>query len=128
MEHRARIMVVQDDPVLRGLVSGSLRPEGHEIIELKSPLEAIRLAAIEYQTIDLVLTKVDCQPITGIEMAKQLVRKGIDVPVLFMLASHALAGVMARSIGQASIIRQPFTGAELRASVRRCLSNHRSRG
>src|SRR5689334_8351443 len=109
--NRARILVVQDDPVLLGLVAGSLRPEGHDVIEASSPIDALGITPFEFQSIDLVVTEVNSRPITGIELAKRLNRKGIDVPMLFMSASHSLAGVIAKSLGQAAIIEEPFTGA-----------------
>ena len=123
--NRARILVVQDDPVLLGLVAGSLRPEGHDIIEASSPIDALDITPFEFQSIDLVVTEVNSRPITGIELAKRLNRKGIDVPMLFMSASRSLAGVIATSLGQAAIIEEPFTGAELRTSVRKCLASQR---
>jgi DNA-binding response OmpR family regulator len=124
-EKKSRILVVQDDPVLLGLVSGSLRPEGHDVIETSSPMDALGISAHEYLGIDLVVTEVNSRPISGIELANRLVRLGIHVPMLFMSASHSVAGVIARSLGHAAVIEEPFTGAELRASVRKCLAGHR---
>ena len=124
-ENQARILIVQHDPVLLGLVSGSLRPDGHHIIETSSPMDALNLSGDDYQKIDLVVTAVNCRPITGIEFAKRLIRRGIDVPMLFMSASHSLAGVIAGSLGQSAIIEEPFTGAELRSCVKRCLAGQR---
>jgi DNA-binding response OmpR family regulator len=121
-DRRARILVVQTDPVLLGLVSGSLRPEGHTIIEATSPTEALRLAPHEFETINLVITEINCKPISGIEFARRLARKGVNVPVLFMAATRTLASVIANSFGQSAVIEEPFTGVELRASVARCLA------
>jgi len=124
MEHKARILVVQDDPVLLGLVTGSLRPDGHDIIEASSPLEALSISALEFERIDLIVTAVNSRPITGIELAKRLTRKGVEVPMLFMARSRPLAGVIAGSLGQTAVIEEPFTGSELRASVQKCLAGH----
>jgi CheY-like chemotaxis protein len=125
VKKKSRILVVQDDPVLLGLVSGSLRPEGHDIIERRSPLEALVISAGEYQRIDLVVAEIDSRPMSGLELANRLSRKGIDVPILFMSASHGLAAVIARSLGQSSVIEEPFTGDQLRSSVKKCLAGQR---
>jgi len=125
MGNKARILVVQDDPVLLGLVTGSLRPDGYDIIEASSPLEALDISALRFEHIDLIVTAVNSRPITGIELAKRLTGRGVEVPMLFMSASRALAGVIAKSLGQTSVIEEPFTGSELRSSVRRCLAGHR---
>jgi DNA-binding NtrC family response regulator len=126
-DHRARILVVQNDPILLGLVSGSLRPEGHTLIEAKSPTEALRLSPYELETLSLVITEINCKPINGIEFARLLARGGVKVPVLFMAASHTLACVIANSLGKSSVIEEPFTGVELRASVARCLAKEPAR-
>ena len=123
--NRATILVVQNDPLLLGLVSGSLRPEGHQVIESSSPLEALNLSAQDFQAIDLVVTAVSCRPITGIEFARRLARRGVDVAVLYVSASQSLANAIAGSLGQSAVIAEPFTGAELRSRVRKCLAAQR---
>ena len=110
-----------------GLVVGSLRPEGHDIIEAPNPMEALDIAVRAPGDLDLIIARVDSRPITGIELSRRLMRRGIDVPMLFMSPTHTLAGVIAGSFGASSVIEQPFTGAELRSSVKRCLSGGRRR-
>jgi DNA-binding response OmpR family regulator len=124
-KHVTRILVVQDDPLMLGLVVGSLRPEGHHIIEIANPVQALEIAERERSTLDLIIARVDSRPITGIELSKRLTRCGIDIPMLFISPTHTLAVVIAGTFGTSSVIEQPFTGAELRSSVKRCLSGHR---
>lgn len=120
-----RILVVQDDPVMLGLVVGSLRPDGHDIIEVPDPMEALAIAARERGELDLIVARVDSRPITGIELSKRLNRRGFDIPMLFMSPTHTLAAVIAGTFGASAVIEQPFTGAQLRSSVKRCLSGSR---
>jgi len=120
-----RILVVQDDPVMLGLVVGSLRPEGHHVIEVANPVEALEIARREGTSLDLIIARVDSRPITGIELSKRLTRCGIDIPMLFMSPTHSLAAVIAGTFGTTAVIEQPFTGAELRSSVKRCLNGQR---
>src|ERR1700733_11875242 len=114
-EKKARILLVQDDPVILGLLSGTLRPEGYGIIIASNPLEALAFPRLEFQKIDLVIIRINIKPITGLEFAKRLARRGIDVPMLFMSASHPLALVIGQSMGQSAVIEEPFTAAELRS-------------
>jgi DNA-binding response OmpR family regulator len=120
-------MIVLNDPVLLGLVAGSLRPEGHDLIEVSNPMDALRMAVVERQKLDLVVAGVNIQPISGLELARRLARKGINVPMLFMLSSRSVAAVLTEGLGQSAVIEEPFTGAELRTSVRRCLAGKRRR-
>jgi DNA-binding NtrC family response regulator len=125
VEQKARILIVQDDPVMLGLVCGSLRPDGHLIIEMDSPSDALRIGAAEFQNIDLVVTSINTRPISGIELAKRLARKGVDAPMLFISPTHSLAVVIANSLGHSAVIELPFSGAELRTAVRKCLAVRR---
>ena len=125
VENMARILLVQDDPVILCLVSGTLRPEGHEIVVASGPMQALELGRQEFQRIDLVLLRIDLKPISGLEFTKRLVKRGIEVPMLFMSSSHSMAAVIAKSLGQSAIIEEPFTAAELRSSVKKSLSAHR---
>jgi two-component system cell cycle sensor histidine kinase/response regulator CckA len=124
-EKKGRILLLQDDPIIVGLVSGTLRPEGHDIIVADGPMEALNITRQEFQTIDLVVTRIDMKPITGLEFARRLVQQGIDVPMLFMSASRSMVSVIGHSLGQSAVIEEPFTAAELRSSVKKCLSLHR---
>jgi DNA-binding NtrC family response regulator len=124
-EKKARILVVQDDPVLLGLLSGTLRPEGHEPVVAGGPMEALNFTSQEFQRIDLIVTRIDNKPITGLEFARRLLRRGIDVPILFMSSSRSMVSVIGNSLGQSAVIEEPFTAAELRSSVKKCLAIRR---
>lgn len=125
MESGTRILVVQDDPVMLGLVSGSLRPEGFILREVGDPLEALTIASVERDSFDLIISRVESQPITGLELAKRLAAEGINLPVLFICKSHAMAAVISGSFGPSAILLQPFSGTELRTAVKRCLNGPR---
>jgi CheY-like chemotaxis protein len=124
-EKKARILLVQNDPVTICLVSGTLRPDGHEIVVAGDPMKALQISRLEFQLFDLILVRIDIKPISGLELSKRLARRGIDIPMLFMSASHSIAAVIAQSLGQSAIIQEPFTALELRNSVKKCLAAHR---
>ncbi len=125
VQRKARILVIQDDPILLALVSGTLRPEGLEIVVADDPMTVLALTRQDFQQIDLVITRINSKPISGLELAKRLARRRIQVPILFMSASHSLAAVVADSLGDTAVIEEPFTAPELRSSVKRCLSGRR---
>lgn len=125
MEKCARILVVQDDPVLLGLISNTLRPDGHEVIASANPIEALDISRQDFQRIDLVVIRINLQTISGLEFAKRLARRKIEVPMLFTSASRTMADVLANSLGRTAVIEEPFTAAALRNAVKKCLSMHR---
>jgi DNA-binding NtrC family response regulator len=121
----AGILLIDDDSVMLGLVAGMLRQDGHTTLESKDPIDAISVADERRQEIDLILTDVEMEPITGFEFVKRLTRKKIYIPVLFMSGCPHLAKVIASSLGESAVIEKPFTSPALRHSVTRFLAKHR---
>jgi CheY-like chemotaxis protein len=76
-----RILVVEDEPALRRLVTGLLRRQGYEVIEAPSGLEALRVWRKET---DLLLTDVMMPGgISGRELAIRLREEKPELKVIF---------------------------------------------
>ena len=118
----APILVIEQELVLLGLISSTLRLDGHTIIDTSDPIEALSIVERRKQEIDLVLTDAETTPISGFEFVKRLTAKGIDIPVLFISGCPNLAGVIASTLGKSSVIETPFTASALRRSVNRLLA------
>jgi DNA-binding response OmpR family regulator len=118
----ATILVIEDELILLGLISSTLRQDGHVVIEASDPMEALSVANDRKQEINLILTEVSTKPITGLELATRLVRQKIPIPVLFMSGFHSVAGVLTRSLGERTLIEKPFTAPELKKAVKNFLS------
>jgi CheY-like chemotaxis protein len=61
----ANILVIDDEPGLLGLISTTLRQDGHCVTALNDPLAAIEGAMNGGPAIDLLLTDVSMKPISG---------------------------------------------------------------
>ncbi|MEO7573959.1 MAG: response regulator, partial [Acidimicrobiales bacterium] len=59
----ATVLVVDDDPLNRSILSMSLGREGHEVVEAGTGHEAI--VVLEQQPIDLVLTDIEMPEMDG---------------------------------------------------------------
>ena len=68
----AHILVIEDEFVLFGLISSTLRLEGHTIIEASDPMDALSIVDKRIHEIDLVLTDVEMNPISGLEFVKRI--------------------------------------------------------
>ena len=95
---RMTIMVVDDDPTQRSLLSDLLTPLGFSIIEAPDVPLAIKL--LEHQSIDLFLLDVEMPGQTGWELAHWLKNKNHLAP-RFMLSANAHES------------HQPFTDSKL---------------
>jgi DNA-binding NtrC family response regulator len=118
----ANILMIDDEPLLLGLISNTLRLDGHKTIALSDPLDALDYQREGQSPIDLLLTDIDMKPISGFELVNRLTKAGFDGPVLFTSGYPALSGAIANSLGQRSILEKPFTAPQLRAAVRGTLS------
>ncbi|MFI6325699.1 response regulator transcription factor [Nonomuraea sp. NPDC050556] len=115
----ALILVVDDEPSIRDLLSASLRFSGFEVVTAADGGEALQIA--ERVTPDLVLLDVMLPDVDGFEVAKQL-----SAPVLFLTARDGtddkLTGL---GIGD-DYVTKPFSLEEVQARIRAVL--RRTRG
>ena len=90
-----RILLAEDNPINRRVLSQQLGGLGYEISEASNGLEAIELMA--ESEFDLVL--MDCQmaELDGYETTKRLRMKGYNIPIL-ALTAHAMSGERARCL------------------------------
>ncbi|MBI2205854.1 MAG: response regulator transcription factor [Candidatus Rokubacteria bacterium] len=116
----ARILVVDDEPeIVRGLAD-NLRFEGHEALAASNGAEAVAMVAREAP--DLVLLDVMMPEMSGWDVAKELRRRGIDVPIIMLTArAEEIDRVRGLELGADDYVTKPFSLRELLARVRAVL-------
>ncbi len=111
----ARILVVDDDPYVRGAVRRVLIRWGHGVWGAADGVEALQM--LEVLTVDLVLTDVVMPRMGGLEFVEQARRVGVQVPIVVMtgggLASREELLRAARERGAVRTIQKPFSAREL---------------
>jgi CheY-like chemotaxis protein len=116
----ARILLVEDEAVVRGVVAEMLARHGHEVLEAAGPIEALELA--ETETWDLLLTDVVMPKMNGREVARRLRGR---MPELHVVYTSGYAPEAALDGGRLDpgefFLQKPFTGADLDAIVRQAL-------
>lgn len=118
---RPRVLVVDDEPLLRTTVCRVLRREGFAVEEAASGDEALALAV--RAPFALVVSDIEMPGMTGVELLAALTDCGSDLPVLLM-SGHGLEQVRAaqrlhRQVR--GVLAKPFTPTELLAAVRHAL-------
>jgi len=116
----ARILVVDDEPeIVRGLAD-NLRFEGHEALAASNGADAIAIVAREAP--DLVLLDVMMPEMSGWDVAKELRRRGIEVPIIMLTArAEEVDRVRGLELGADDYVTKPFSLRELLARVRAVL-------
>ena len=115
-----RILVVEDEPVLRQQLSERLRSEGFVVDAAPDGEEGSFLGA-EYP-IDLAIVDVGLPGMSGIEMVRDLREKGLTYPVLILTArSRWQEKVEGLEAGADDYMVKPFHVEELLARMRALL-------
>jgi signal transduction histidine kinase/CheY-like chemotaxis protein len=89
--YQRTIMLVDDDPVLRGLVSELLVPLGFVVLEASDGNQALTLLQKlpDGESPDLFLLDISMPGISGLELAALLRERGIRSPILMISADAA---------------------------------------
>jgi two-component system cell cycle sensor histidine kinase/response regulator CckA len=117
-----KILVVDDEPAVREVVSRILRRNGYAALEASTGQQALTLASSH--EIQLLLTDSVMPGMSGAGLAKLIVGLKPGLPVLHMSGFNA--GVLSAervSSGELAFIQKPFTAEALLAKVRASLGN-----
>jgi PAS domain S-box-containing protein len=80
----ARVLLVEDDPMVRRMAASMLETVGCTVLMAESPEHALQLCRQEPFTLDLVMTDVIMPGMTGVELCDSIHRIRPDVAVLLM--------------------------------------------
>jgi signal transduction histidine kinase/CheY-like chemotaxis protein/HAMP domain-containing protein len=118
-----RILIVEDEEMLRELAREILRDAGYQILEAASGRDALGVWERHEGKIDLLLTDmVMPEGVSGVELAERLVTVAPELKVIYMsgyTADEVSPELLERT--NASFIQKPYGTAELTKIVRDCL-------
>jgi len=121
-----RVLVVEDDEEIAGVLQRSLRLEGYDV-RISGDGEAALTDARSYVP-DLVILDLGLPRLDGIEVAKRL-RADDDVPILMLTARDAVeARVAGLDSGADDYLVKPFERQELLARLRALMRRRPPRG
>ena len=111
----ARILVIEDDQRIRGLVCEYLAGEGHTVTSESTGLEGLRSATAEPP--DLLVLDLGLPDLEGLDLLK-MVSSVADIPVLVLTAREDEATILAAFDGGADdYVVKPVSGPQLSARV-----------
>jgi DNA-binding NtrC family response regulator len=121
----ARILIVDDQEMMRDSLAATLAREGHEVVASgDGPAAIARLSA--GARIDLLISDLKMPKMTGIELLAEARRLRPDMPVVLMTAFATIAtAVEAMKLGAYDYIQKPFDGDEIKLLVDRTLEHTR---
>lgn len=112
-----RVLVVEDDVLIRMSICEMLESRGHKAFEARSGDEALRVYAVE--SIDVLLTDVGLPGMSGVELAERLRAAQPGLPVLYATGDHTANGVACDA--RTRIIGKPYGVASLMEAIAQVL-------
>ena len=116
----AKLLVVEDEPNIRELLSTSLRFAGFEVHTAADGATALKLA--ESERPDLLVLDVMLPDMDGFAVTRRLRDQGRQMPVLFLTARDGTDDkVMGLTVGGDDYVTKPFSLEEVVARIRAVL-------
>jgi two-component system, OmpR family, response regulator len=111
-----KILVVDDEPNIRDLLSASLRFAGHQVATSANGTDAIQ--KIIDQQPDIVLLDVMLPDVSGFGVTKKIRSLGIETPILFLTARDDTEDkVTGLTVGGDDYVTKPFSLDEIMARI-----------
>ena len=112
-----RILLVEDNPRMRATIEKGLREQGYAVATYDSGREGEEVAVLE--TFDVLIFDVMLPDRDGIDICRNVRKRGITTPVLLLTAlSGTDDKVKGLDAGADDYLAKPFEFAELQARVR----------
>jgi two-component system cell cycle sensor histidine kinase/response regulator CckA len=113
---KAIILLVEDEPAVKGLFSQALNREGYTVHEARNGVEALEvIKGIEH--IDVLVTDVVMPYMKGPELARQLLAKQPDLKVIFV-SGYVAPGDLGP---HEALLQKPFVRQQLIDKVKEVL-------
>jgi len=116
----SRVLVIDDDDVVRMLVVEILESAGHEVIAAEGAERALGL--LENSDFDLVVSDVVMPGLSGLELLEIVRQRRASLPIVLVTGAgtyDTLSQALTR--GAAGLVTKPFTHADLRQAVAEAL-------
>ena len=117
----AKILVIDDDPHIRGLIVAILMQGGHEALEAKDGQEGISLFRANAPV--LVITDILMPEKDGIETIRELRGDAFTGPIIAISGGGRFLGIV-KKFGADLVLAKPFSPQDLIDAVGKLLSRN----
>jgi len=119
-----RILLVEDEQSVLGFMRELLQGWGLEVVAARDPADAVQWFGLEPDRFDVVLTDHTMPGMTGMELARAVVARRADIPVLLYSGrSELLDAGAAAACGVRALLSKPVEVPALRAALQEALAS-----
>ncbi len=124
---KGKILVIDDEDIVRLSCSRSLVPQGYELKMAKNGPEGLKI--LEEETFDLVLTDLKMPNMDGIEVLGTIKERWPKTDVVIVTGYQTVeTAVKAIKIGAFDYVEKPFTPDSLLATVANVFRTRKDKG
>ncbi|MBU0485246.1 MAG: sigma-54 dependent transcriptional regulator [Proteobacteria bacterium] len=117
------VLVVDDEPNYRLILSELLIEEGYEVFIADSGEKALKI--IEDTDLDLVLTDMRMEGLDGMELLRRVKDENSDLPVIMITAFGEVdKAVAAMQAGAFNYLTKPFNNEELLVNIKKAVKHY----
>ena len=123
-----KILIVEDDPAVRGVVELALEREGMRTLAVADGEEALKRLGSSEQDVDLVVLDVMLPGMDGVSVCREIRASavGSDVPIIMLTARDDETSVLiGLEIGADDYVTKPFSPRQLVSRIRAHLRRRR---
>jgi len=119
------ILIAEDDKTIAAALTIRLKAAGYKVVVTRDGYDGLKAAALERP--DVIVTDIWMPVGTGLCFAEQLQEVGLQIPVIFITASHNDILVQkARQLNAFACFRKPYDSDQLLSAIALATENHPS--
>ena len=125
MPERRTVLIVDDDPPIREMLTDFLQEEGYETLVAGDGAGALDVLRQSAARIDLALLDVRLPDVQGLEILRAMAEKGMELPVIVMTAhGTSSTAIHSMQLGAYDYLTKPIDLNQLGLTIRRLLEHH----
>ena len=122
MEHKGKIHIIDDEPIIHEVLGDLLTSEGYAVVNSANGEEALEKHSA--QTFDLILLDLLMPGMDGIEVLKSLKKRDPGSVIIIITAYASVeSAISAMKIGAFDYVQKPFKHDELLLTVKRAIEH-----
>lgn len=122
MSVKPKILIVDDEPLIRDALSFKLKKEGYDVDTAEDGEKAID--KIDAEKYEVIISDIMMPFVSGFELVKILKEKGNEAPVLMLTSLNSETAVLkAFDLGADDYMTKPFSPNELSVRIKKLINS-----